>query len=503
MAGLSMSAYPWECRDREDQAKASYNHPLRRTNHVLSEENMRLKRLLRENGISWSPIAQAHMTQQDPTSSRRQTRSSISSDDLGRPRLPTEVIVRILKYALQSPHPIIDPLSRTIRENLSGIERSRGNQIAIHTLATCRALHAEGTRYLWELNTFVFTTPEALRHFAELSPNYRNKITSVTFRVIGRYYDDQRRKHRLDRAYHPDLRKDQLLNVRPRPKESPLMRGGFRCYTWSQLADFLLALRAPFDPNYKDKHSPRPRLLPSLLRLRLDLVNFSDTLLPFSGSELHEIASHELGCTLNELQITGMPFDDAGIKASAELCGMLKDEGLYLDGSATFIAQKKQLQNLSGRKWCARVVRASDRKDRAGAHSASNDDEDDEDDDDYDDDDNDEFISLRYTQPRLGVLPPVPAEEGHPVSIRDQDKVIWKRVPVTRDSEERHWVRFSRVGGYEMPETEWETDEDGLCPCCGEGHLSPSFLSYLMHSGIDFSDDWDRSSNGEADAAAF
>ncbi|KAG5917405.1 hypothetical protein E4U42_007253 [Claviceps africana] len=480
MAGFSLSAYPWECRDREDQAKASYNHPLRRTNHVLVEENMRLKRILRENGISWSPIARAHMAQHNPASRTRRTRSSMCSHELGRPRLPTEIILKILQFALHSPHPIIDPLSRLVPENLSDLEKTRGNQIAIHILATCKALHAEGTRRLWESNTFVFTTPESLRHFSELSPAFRNKITSVNLRVVARYYDDQRRKHRLDQEYHPDVKRDQLLKVHLRPKESPLMRGGFRCYTWSQITDFLMALRAPYEPHYKDQHSPRPRLLPSLLRLRLDLVNFSETLLPFSSSELHEVASHELGCTLNELQVTGMPFDDVGTKVSTELSGMLKDEGLYLEGPATFIAHKRHLQHLSGKRWSARVVRAYKPKALAA---------DDEDHDSLESDDDEEPLDHRHMHPRLGIMPPVPAEEGHPTSAHNQDRVIWKRVPITRDSEERHWAKFSRAGGYEMHDIEWETDGEDLCPCCGEPRLSSSFLDFAMHA--DSFTDWD------------
>ncbi|KAK2592418.1 hypothetical protein QQS21_009870 [Conoideocrella luteorostrata] len=474
MATTTTTVFPWECRDREDQAKASYHHPLRRTTQVLDEENMRLKRILRENGISWSPIAQAHMVQQNP-SLRRRTRSSMSSHDLGCPRLPTEVILRILKFAMQSPHAIIDPLSRLTPENLSDKEKSRGNQIAIHFLVTCKALHAEGSRYLWTSNNFTFTTPDALRYFSELSPIYRNKITQVNLRIIARYYDDQRRKHRLDRGYHSDLKKDQLLKVRMRPKEPSLIRGGFRCYTWSQIADFLQALRAPYDPSYKDKNNPRPRLLPSLSMLRLDLVSFSETLLPFSGAELHEIASHELGCTLNELQITGMPFDDAGMKASAELSGMLKDEGLYLDGSAAFIAQSKYLQLLSGKRWCARVVRAYKGK----AHDS---------DDGSDDSDDEDPLGHRHVHPRLGAMPPAPAEEGHPTSSRDQDKVIWKRVPVSREGVERSWVQFSRHSGYEIADPEWETDDEGLCPCCGEGHPSSSFLNFLMDEDDEFMD---------------
>lgn len=459
---------PWECRDKEDEAKHSYHHPLRRTTQALAEENLRLKRILRENGISWSPIAQAHMKRKDPTS--RRTRSSLSAHAaVSRPHLPIEVVWRILKFAMTSSHPIIDPLSPLTAENLTDWERVRGNQIAIHFLATCKSLHAEGTRYLWECNDFVFTTPQALRHFSELQPSLRQKIGRVTLRIIARYYDDQRRKHKLDRCYHADLKKDQLLKVHLRPKETPLVRGGFRCYTWTQIVDFLSALRAPYDPAFRNKRNPRPRLLPSLVSLRMDLVNFSDSLLPFSGPELHDISSHELGCVLNELQVTGMPFDDAGMKASAELSGMLKDEGLYLDGPASFVAHAKYLQPLSGNKWCARVIRAwPGNADFDLDGNAA--------------DESDEHVT-QYNgyHPKLGALPPAPAEKGHPPSTRAEDKVIWKWTPVSRDSEERSWVQFSRFSGYEITDPDCDSDDDGVCPCCGESHPGSSFLEFVMH----------------------
>ncbi|PHH71686.1 hypothetical protein CDD80_5062 [Ophiocordyceps camponoti-rufipedis] len=467
MTSNGLAVFPWECRDKEDQARFTYHHPLRRTNQALTEENMKLKRILRENGISWSPVAQAHMKHRDPN--MRKTRSSKFAHELGRPSLPTEVILRILKLAMKSPYPIVDPLSPLTSEHLSDLEKARGNQIAIHFLATCKALYTEGTRYLWECNQFVFTTPQALRNFAELSPRFRSNISHVNLRIVARYYDDQRRRHKLDRCYHADLKKDQLLKVQLRPKETPLVRGGFRCYTWTQIVDFLAALRAPYDPSYRDKKNPRPRLLPSLTSLRLDLVNFSDTLLPFSGSELHDIASHELGCTLNELQVTGMPFDDAGMKASAELSGMLKDEGLYLDGPPSFLAHARYLQPLAGIKWCARVIRAW-----KGSSTA---------DSDYgeatDDEVDDHVAHFGGYHPRLGALPPAPAEEGHPPSSRDEESVIWKRVPASRDGDARSWVQFSRFSGYEITNSEWDTDEEGICPCCGESHPGSSFLDFM------------------------
>ncbi|KAG5924807.1 hypothetical protein E4U61_006391 [Claviceps capensis] len=457
--------------DHEDQEKASYNNTLKRTNHVLSEENMRLKRILRESGISWSPVAQAHMAQQDLTRSGRRTRSSRRIDEVGRNRLPVEVILRILKYVTQSPYPIINPLSRSTPEHLTEMERSRGSQIAIHFLATCRALHAEGTRYLWESNSFVFTTPAALHRFAELSPKYRNKITSVTLRVIARYYDDCNLTYRLDRAYHPDLKAHQVLKVHVRPKETRPIRGGFRSYSWHQITDFLVALRAPYDPSYKNRHSPRPRLLPSLSTLRLDLVNFANAMLlsAIPRSELHEVASHEFGCTLNELQMTGMPGGVTGTtrtSVSEELICMLKDEGLFLHGCATYVAQTRQLEKLSCTKWCARVVRASIRKDLSPVEddaAASDDDE----------------RSIDYTQ-RLDILPPVPTEEGHPTLFHDQTDVIWKRISLTRDNEERRWVPFSRATGRAMPGFELGAGEDGRCPHDGEGPFGAPFLRHAI-----------------------
>lgn len=416
--------------------------------------------MLRENGISWSPVALNHLKQLDPKA--RKTRSSLTSHDLGHPYLPMEVILRILKFAMQSPHPIVDPLSPLTPENMTDKEKGRGNQIAIHFLATCRALNLEGTRYLWNSNQFTFTSPQAVVNFAELPFHFRQNINHVNFRIIARYYDDIRsRRHKLDKCYHADVKKDQVLKVQLRPTESPLIRGGFRCYTWNQIVDFLEGLRAPYDP--KDKSRPRPRLLPCLDSLRIDLVNFSDTLLPFSGSELHDITSHELGCTLNEVQVTGMPFDDTGMKASAELSGMLKDEGLYLDGPAAYIAQLRNLSELSGKRWCARVIRAWSHTDNDGDDS----------------DDSDTPRSSVHSHAKLGALPPAPPETGHPPSTREEESVIWKRVPISRDRHEREWIQFSRFSGYEMTDMDWDSDDEGVCPCCGESHPGSSFLEFL------------------------
>jgi len=97
---------------------------------------MRLKRILRENGISWSPVSMNHIQQSNPL--KRKTRSSMPTQA---PYLPMEIILRILKFAMKSPNSIVDPLSPLTPENLSDKEKTQGNQIAINFLATCKALH--------------------------------------------------------------------------------------------------------------------------------------------------------------------------------------------------------------------------------------------------------------------------------------------------------------------------------------------------------------------------
>lgn len=448
MAVPQPSDFPWESRDKEVQAKISYDLPSRRENQVLADENLRLKRLLRENGIAWSPVAQAHIQRTNPTS--RKTRAYTKAKQSTELKVPMEVLLRIVEFSLTSRHPIIDPLSPRKRENLTDPERVSLNQVAIHILATCKTLHVEGQRFLWERNSFTFTTPEAVRNFSKLDAGIRAKITHVNFRIIAQFWDDERRKfrHKLDQSYHSDLTRAHALRIAIRPKESPFNRGGFRCYTWSQVADFLTALGAPYVPKSPEK-APRPRLLPSLESLRIDLVNFTETLLPMPGSELHCVAHHELARTLNQLQITGVPCDDPGLKATAELIGIVKDRGLCLESAPTYVALNKGLQSLSDRPWCGRLVRPQ-----------------------MDHDGNTADLDGDFRAPK---------EKNYPETTRhDDETVLFKHVPVSRDSDRRTWIPFSLTSGYKVfyPDSDEETDDGfpDLCPCCGEAHPGSSFM---------------------------
>lgn len=472
---------PYEQRDQEDQAEAWYNHPVRVQNRQLVAENTRLKRLLRENGISWDPLLILDANDQTCTrgtwSSRKRirTRSSngpatLAPENSRLPTLPVEILLFILEYAMTSKHPIIDPLCKLTKDNLTAAEKSRGNQIAIGFLATCKAYSVEGSRFLWSNNKFVFTSPYALRNFADLSFQHRKNITSITLRVIARYYDDEERPHL---APYPSLEyaheKTINLKVVPRVKEQNLARKGFRSYSWNQVVDFLEALRPPFDPNHP-KMQPRPRLLPSLETLRIDFVNFPDSFLtPPGGPSIHNLASHDLGSTLNELQLTGVPECTWGSEVAAQLSRMVKDDGLVLKGDSAFVYSGNRLRPMSDRSrwnpcWYPKVVRAwkvlADEYARTKATPTPP----------------QPSRAHRHDHAGLYTMPPAPKEEGHPESPWKERRTLFKRVPVRQDSDVRVWVEFDRLSGQPIDDDEYDPDEDEydvedlICLHCGVMH---------------------------------
>ncbi|KAI1121469.1 hypothetical protein F5Y10DRAFT_256283 [Nemania abortiva] len=463
----------WECRDQADQAELYYNQPLRAENRRLEDENLTLKRLLRKHGISWQN------TQPKPTRSKssRVTRSSISHDRV-LPHLPVEIQLRVLCYALTSPHPIVDPLCKSKPERMLPREKRKGNDIAIHFLATCRAYHFEGTKFLWSNNTFLFTSPTNLRQFAELDLVYRQQVRHATFRLIARFYDDEDRVHRLPTSYHPKLKSSVKLAVQRRPKEKTLARRGFRAYAWYQLIDFLEAMLPPHDPACKSSPTePRPRLLPALETLRIDFVNFINDLLQYPPQHLHDLASHQLGCMLNEVTLTGVPTDECGLRVSTELSGLLKDEGLLIDHPPTLVAVKDGIRLLQ----CVGPLCDHSLKVVRGMPSTN------------------DFFSDSHRTHSQSDFPPAPSPEGKPpYSAFYSCRTIWKKVPIKLDGNgERRWELFDRVSGMAWEDVEEEATlfdflddelEPMVCENCGECHpgaLLPNELMDLWDDELD------------------
>ncbi|KAI3317071.1 hypothetical protein HD806DRAFT_527358 [Xylariaceae sp. AK1471] len=464
-------AWPaWECRDQTDQAELYYNQPLRAKNRRLEDENHSLKRLLREHGISWQT-----QPKYSPTKTSRVTRSG-KSQARTLPHLPVEIQLRVLSYALASSIPIVNPLCKSKPEHLLAREKNKHHNIAINFLATCRAYYVEGTRFLWSNNTFLFTSPASLRHFAELDFNYRQKIKHVTFRLIARFYDDEDRVHRLPRTYHPDLKSSVKLAIQRRPKEKTLARRGFRAYAWYQLVDFLEAMLPPYDPNVatgsnSSRVEPRPRLLPSLESLRIDFVNFTEELLQYPPPQLHDLASHQLGCMLNEVILTGIPADECGLRVSTELSGLLKDEGLLIDHAPTMVAIKNGVRRLHCDdfvcRYSSKVVRAM--------RTVS---------------DHHFFEDHHHSHDGMDFLPAPPDEGKPPFSLFHSCRTIWKKVPVKLDgSDERRWELFDRVSGMPWDDVEEDAtmfdflddEEDPMvCENCGDIHPGALLPDELM-----------------------
>ncbi|KAK8105621.1 uncharacterized protein PG998_003904 [Apiospora kogelbergensis] len=452
----------WEVRDQADQAEDYYSHPLRAKNRELEEENFKLKRILRKNGITWPNKYGIHQTV-----SRKRTRSSTSNASI--PYLPPEIMLKILSYSLASRYPIIDPLGETKKEHLTPDERGRPNQIAIHFLATCKAYYEEGKKMFWTQNTFTFTSVQSVKLFSEVDASYRRLVKQANLRVIARFYDDEDRPHRLPRDHHEQVNGRPRLRVTRRAKEPTLARRGFRTYAWYQLVDFLEALLPPHIPGH-DHATPRPRLMPNLEVMRIDLVNFGDDMFQYPPAQLHDVASHQLGCSLNELIVTGLPGDDPGSRTGTELSGLLKDDGLMITHAPTLIALKQGgLRVLQGSAFVKKVVRSMRPVTGVNHH--------------HHDDHPDYFDEF----------PPAPPEEGDPpYSQYLSCRTIWKRVPIwIEQPHKRQWVLFDRVSGLPWEDVrdealmfdfiDDEDEDDGImCENCGEIHPGAILAEELM-----------------------
>jgi len=369
------------------------------------------------------------------------------------PTLPMEIQLQILTLALTSPYPIIDPLSKLKPEATTQEEKERGNQIAIGFLAASKAHHVEGTRILWKNNTFTFSSHHALRNFGNLSLTFRDQIRHINFRIIAKYYDDERRIRSVNANDGTRIK----LKCALRLQENTLSRKGYKSYTWYQLIDFLEALRPPYDPSHPKKQT-RPRLLPGLKSLRIDLVNFPKDFLMFPDHDLHRLAAHDLGCTLEELIVTGLPQDERGRKAMMDLTGVVKDDGLVIKAHDTYIQSSGILKLQPDCMLQAKVVRAwkhlaSEKLEQEGAALPS---------------------SNHHHNHHDATIPPVKAESGHPDSLWRHRRTVWKRIPLTRDSDQRTWAEFSRTWGNMLEDYVEEQDKDDsddiICEECGEVH---------------------------------
>ncbi|PVH81125.1 hypothetical protein DL98DRAFT_654300 [Cadophora sp. DSE1049] len=379
-----------------------------------ADEVQRLKALLRQHNIEFDtslPVSIKYVSKNG---------SSQESDDGLKPRLPTEILLRILGFALTSPVPIIDPFYKLRVQNVAKVERLSRQYINVQCLGVSQVCKTEGMRILLEQNKFVFTQAVALENFAKISPELRSTIKHVTFRVVGRYYNDEARKVDVsgNGCYHDSIPKF-LVPVIPRPK-GMINDKGMQAYCWFQLADFLRAMQLPREM----MSSKRPKLFPGLETMKLDLVNFCDHL-PLGISSFAAVVRWHLGRILDELVVTGLPDAEASVDEQMVLRNLLRDEGLFSAGCPAFISVKDGVRSLpvfgyTHEVVCLKKKKASKKKSPTSVH---------------------------------------PEGGKPPKSTYPAGKTIWKWTK-EHDDEPKQWIEFDRASGRPMSEIEDDEEED-------------------------------------------
>ncbi|KAK4146044.1 uncharacterized protein C8A04DRAFT_26206 [Dichotomopilus funicola] len=370
MAAVNPGEHLWEARDQVSSAKDWYYDPARIECRKLRGEVAKYKSLLLKNGI-------------DPASGQKMGNDKMGIDgdntndcDIRRlPSLPSEILSRIMEFDLISDKPIINPLHHKEPEK---------NTFNLALFATSRGFHARSNAIFWGKNTFTFTNPAAVTHFATLPLRFRALIKHVELRIVARFYADPLPTTStpipplFGQAPHPSY-----LNCRDVYVHLPVItrrlvdslvtpRPRFRCYAWTQTEDFLSALHAPYNPpsdtptgpqeteTKGDKrkvhppwrspfplggilsgipdHCPRPTfLLPSLAWPRIDFVNFLPNSLPmYPNTALFHLVHNHLGQWLPQLRLTGLPRGRMSRGLGGELAAMLRDDGVLLQSDATF-----------------------------------------------------------------------------------------------------------------------------------------------------------------------
>ncbi|KAH9221217.1 hypothetical protein DL95DRAFT_442045 [Leptodontidium sp. 2 PMI_412] len=382
-----------------------------------ADEIQRLKFLLRKHNIECDtslPVTIKYV-------SKNASLVKSTNDDL-KPRLPAEILLRILGFALTSPVPIIDPFYSLRNQNITMIERFSRQYINIQCLAVSQVFKTEGLRILLENNEFVFTQAVALENFAKVSPQLRSTIKHVTFRVVGRYYDDVARNVDLtgNGCYHDTIPRF-LAPVQARPY-GMVNDNGIQAYCWFQLGDFLRAMQLPRGMMSKD----RPQLFPGISTMRLDLVNFCDHL-PLGMSAFAATVRWHLGRIVDELVVTGLPDLEASIDEQMILKNLLRDEGIFSSGCPAFVSVNDGLKSLPVYGYNHHVVTL-----KKGPGKK---------------------VSKKSPTPHH------PEGGKPPKSTHPAGHTIWKWAK-EQDDEPKQWIEFDRASSRPMSEVEEEEDDE-------------------------------------------
>lgn len=208
------------------------------------------------------------------------------------------------------------------------------------------------------------------------------------------------------------------------------MDKGIHAYCWNQFADFMMNLQIPSGSRRL------ARLFPSLTRMRVDLVNFSDHL-HYPGPSFASVLRWHTGPFLDELIMTGIPEDDPEEGPEQMFTRIVKDEGVFASGPPIFISLAKSLKPIAPLGLAVRVVRADE--ETKVIRSIQN--------------------KGKKSAKRLRAS--LDPEDGKPPkSYYPPCRTIWKFTQDSLRDPERKWIEFDRESGYPVDDIDMWSDMD-------------------------------------------
>ena len=253
------------------------------------------------------------------------------------------------------------------------------------------------------------------------------------------------------------------------------MDRGIHSYCWQQFADFMMSLQVASGSRRLVK------LFPSMTRMRVDLVNFSDHL-HYPGPNFATILRWHAGPFLDELIVTGIPEDDPEVGPEQMFTRIVKDEGVFSSGPPIFVSLSKGLKVLPPLGLAVRVIRADD--DSKVIRRLHN--------------------KERKTK-RLAALGPVhPDGYKPPTSFYAPGRTIWKFTQDSLAKQERKWIEFDRESGWPADDMDMWSDMGDSMMYDSDGNPIDSDGNLLDSEGnpLDSDDDMDDDVGDDEDMPA-
>ncbi|TGO11857.1 hypothetical protein BTUL_0100g00370 [Botrytis tulipae] len=293
------------------------NKTLEEHNTVLARENASLKNLLAAHNIAWP--ANENLSKIAAASDPSTTRSN--------PELPLEVKFRIIRFALQLAHPIIDPGVKLLKSNVTDVEHAEQNKLPVQLLRLSKFFYKEGVRLFFADNRFIFTQVSSLKWFVSTHPRSCAQLEHLELRIVGKYYDDQGSNKIVTLGF--DQRIERWYAVKPikRIPSINLSWAGLQSYCWRQIVDFLGALQLPWYGRQQTRTREHIIAFKNLNSMMIDLVNFTDNL-PGPGIDLRKMTRDTLGPIIDNLYIRGQPLERNGSLAYECLGYLMRNGGI-------------------------------------------------------------------------------------------------------------------------------------------------------------------------------